>query len=97
MIIPGEFRNNFDIFEIKSESNKFIFRFELKFCSDSLIESSRRCDQIDYILYGLSMDERNRQVAAFGKVRMQLEVQKLQRFSTSCKNLEAAPNQNSQR
>ena len=40
--------------------------------------------QIDFILYDLSMDKFNRQVAAFGKVRMQREVKKLERFAASC-------------
>ena len=39
---------------------------------------------MDYILYELSVEKLDRQVAEFGKLRMQREVQKLQLFAASC-------------
>merc|ERR1719410_3214982 len=39
---------------------------------------------MDYILYELSLEKLDRQVTEFGKIRMQREVRKLQRFAASC-------------
>ena len=44
----------------------------------------KKYNEIDYILYELSVEKHQRQVAAFGKHRMQEEVRKLQRFAENC-------------
>ena len=48
------------------------------------LKTFKKYNEIDYILYELSVEKHNRQVAAFGKLRMQEEVKKLQRFAENC-------------
>ena len=39
---------------------------------------------MDYILYELSVEKLDHQVAEFGKLRMEREIRKLQQFAASC-------------